>query len=94
MANNAKKLESYRSGPDDTGHFGIYGGRFVAETLMPLVLEVEKAYKKASRDPEFQQEFNFYAGITKPKLDDCEVGKTFSLKVAVMVTVESALTNN
>ena len=61
MANNAKKLESYRSGPDDTGHFGIYGGRFVAETLMPLVLEVEKAYKKASRDPEFQQEFNFYA---------------------------------
>ena len=61
MANNAKKLESYRSGPDDTGHFGIYGGRFVAETLMPLVLEVERAYKKASHDPEFQQEFNFYA---------------------------------
>jgi len=33
-----EKLESYRSGPDERGHFGIFGGRFVAETLMPLVL--------------------------------------------------------
>ncbi|MEC9330401.1 MAG: tryptophan synthase subunit beta [Pseudomonadota bacterium] len=61
MANKAKKYESYRSGPDHSGHFGIYGGRFVAETLMPLVLEVEKAYANASSDPEFQQDFNFYA---------------------------------
>ena len=35
---------SYRSGPDERGHFGIFGGRFVAETLMPLILDLEKAY--------------------------------------------------
>ena len=35
---------SFRTGPDERGHFGIYGGRFVAETLMPLVLELEQAY--------------------------------------------------
>ena len=35
---------SFRTGPDERGHFGIYGGRFVAETLMPLILELEKAY--------------------------------------------------
>ena len=61
MANNANILESYRSGPDETGHFGLYGGRFVAETLMPLVLDVENAYEDAKRDPAFQQEFDFYA---------------------------------
>jgi tryptophan synthase beta chain len=51
---------SYRSGPDKTGHFGIYGGRFVAETLMPLVLAVEEAYKQAKTDPKFQQELDYY----------------------------------
>ena len=35
---------SFRTGPDERGHFGIYGGRFVAETLMPLILELEEAY--------------------------------------------------
>lgn len=49
---------SYRAGPDDDGHFGIYGGRFVAETLMPVILEVEKAYKAAQIDPAFQAEIN------------------------------------
>ena len=39
---------TFRGGPDDRGHFGIYGGRFVAETLMPLVLAVEAAYEAAS----------------------------------------------
>src|SRR5882762_5099006 len=38
---------SYRSGPDAKGHFGGYGGRFVAETLMPLVLDLERAYEAA-----------------------------------------------
>ncbi len=47
---------TYRSGPDDRGHFGIFGGRFVAETLMPLVLSVEKAYGEAKADPAFQAE--------------------------------------
>ncbi len=47
---------SLRLGPDEHGHFGIYGGRFVAETLMPLVLELEQAYAKAKDDPAFQKE--------------------------------------
>ena len=49
------QLNSYRTGPDEKGHFGIYGGRFVAETLMPLVLDLEKAYNAAKNDPAFQR---------------------------------------
>jgi tryptophan synthase beta chain len=45
-----------RLGPDEHGHFGIYGGRFVAETLMPLVLELEQAYNKAKDDSAFRKE--------------------------------------
>ena len=55
------KTETYRSGPDESGHFGIFGGRFVAETLMPLVLAVEEAYTAARQDPEFQRDFDYYA---------------------------------
>ncbi len=51
---------SFRTGPDETGHFGIFGGRFVAETLMPLILELEQAYKDAKADPAFQQEMDGY----------------------------------
>jgi tryptophan synthase beta chain len=54
-------VNSYRTGPDESGHFGIYGGRFVAETLMPLILEVEKAYNTAKADPEFQAEVDYFA---------------------------------
>ncbi|HSC19270.1 MAG TPA: tryptophan synthase subunit beta, partial [Rhizomicrobium sp.] len=49
---------SYRAGPDDRGHFGDYGGRFVAETLMPLVLALERAYEEAKKDPTFHAELN------------------------------------
>ena len=42
---------SLRTGPDANGHFGAYGGRFVAETLMPLVLDLEKAYDEANKKP-------------------------------------------
>jgi tryptophan synthase beta chain len=49
---------SYRAGPDDHGHFGAYGGRFVAETLMPLVLELDRAYETAKNDPAFHAELN------------------------------------
>jgi tryptophan synthase beta chain len=49
---------SYRTGPDVRGHFGAYGGRFVAETLMPNVIALEKAYEEAKRDPEFHAELN------------------------------------
>ncbi|NDF11232.1 MAG: tryptophan synthase subunit beta [Proteobacteria bacterium] len=46
--------------PDSDGHFGLFGGRFVAETLMPLLLEVERAYEKAKHDPAFQKELDYY----------------------------------
>jgi tryptophan synthase beta chain len=49
---------SYRAGPDAAGHFGAYGGRFVAETLMPLVLSLEAAYEAAKKDPVFQAELD------------------------------------
>jgi tryptophan synthase beta chain len=51
---------SLRGGPDERGYFGIYGGRFVAETLMPLVLAVEAAYAEARNDPGFQAELDDY----------------------------------
>jgi len=47
---------SFRKGPDEAGQFGIYGGRFVAETLMPNILELEEAYIAAKKDPEFAAE--------------------------------------
>jgi len=53
-------LNTYRAGPDEHGHFGIYGGRFVAETLMPLILALEKAYEAAKRDPSFAAELAYY----------------------------------
>jgi tryptophan synthase beta chain len=51
---------SLRNGPDGRGRFGDYGGRFVAETLMPLVLAVEQAYYAAKADPSFQKELDYY----------------------------------
>ncbi len=51
---------SFRSGPDERGHFGMFGGRFVAETLMPLILELERAYADARADPTFQAEMDGY----------------------------------
>ncbi|MEL4377735.1 tryptophan synthase subunit beta [Brucella cytisi] len=57
---------SYKTGPDEEGMFGIFGGRFVAETLMPLILELQGAYETAKNDPEFKAELNalstYYAG--------------------------------
>jgi tryptophan synthase beta chain len=67
------KLEnpnSFRTGPDETGHFGIFGGRFVAETLMPLILDLERAYGEARRDPGFHAELaslhTHYVGRPSP----------------------------
>ncbi len=51
---------TFRGGPDERGHFGMFGGRFVAETLMPLILELEEAYALAKSDPAFQAEMNGY----------------------------------
>ncbi len=64
------KLNTLRSGVDENGHFGIYGGRFVAETLMPLILEVEKAWEAARQDDDFWAGFNYlmkhYVGRPSP----------------------------
>ncbi|MEP1591286.1 tryptophan synthase subunit beta [Sulfitobacter sp.] len=49
---------SFRNMPDDRGHFGEFGGRYVAETLMPLILDLEKHYRAAQADPAFEEEFN------------------------------------
>jgi len=61
---------SYRTGPDEFGHFGTFGGRYVAETLMPLILEVEQAYEAAKADPGFQAELDdfltHYVGRPSP----------------------------
>ena len=51
---------TYRAGPDADGHFGLYGGRYVAETLMPLILAVEEAYNAAKTDPGFKAELDYY----------------------------------
>jgi tryptophan synthase beta chain len=63
-------VNSYRSGPDARGRFGIYGGRFVAETLMPLILELEQAYAAAREDAAFQAQLDAwladYAGRPSP----------------------------
>lgn len=53
-------LNSYRSGPDERGHFGRFGGRFVAETLMPLILDLEREYAAARKDPAFRAELDYY----------------------------------
>ena len=54
------KPNSYRTGPDAGGRFGIPGGRFAAETLMPLILELEDAYRAAQADPSFREELDYY----------------------------------
>jgi tryptophan synthase beta chain len=64
------KLNTYRGGPDELGFFGLFGGRFVAETLMPLILDLERAYDDARRDPAFQKEIEtlnaHYSGRPSP----------------------------
>ncbi|MEO0543006.1 MAG: tryptophan synthase subunit beta [Pseudomonadota bacterium] len=61
---------SFRTGPDENGMFGIFGGRFVAETLMPLILDLQEEWEKAKTDPEFQAELahlnKHYTGRPSP----------------------------
>jgi tryptophan synthase beta chain len=52
---------SYRTGPDERGHFGSFGGRFVAETLMPNILELERAYEEARNDPAFHADMAYFS---------------------------------
>ncbi|HEY9012266.1 MAG TPA: tryptophan synthase subunit beta [Devosia sp.] len=64
------RANSLRNGPDERGRFGDFGGRFVAETLMPLILDLEKAYRAAQADPEYQAELDrlgkHYTGRPSP----------------------------
>jgi tryptophan synthase beta chain len=55
-----EKPNSFRNGPDERGRFGIFGGRFVAETLMPLILSLDEAYRAAKADPSFQAELDSF----------------------------------
>lgn len=68
--NQSPKPNSFREGPDEDGRFGIFGGRFVAETLMPLILELQAEWEKAKTDPEFQAELarlnTHYTGRPSP----------------------------
>ena len=61
---------SFKNMPDDKGHFEKFGGRYVAETLMPLILDLENAYEKAKKDSTFKSEMNFllkdYVGRPSP----------------------------
>ena len=65
-----KAPNSFRSGPDSAGHFGAFGGRYVAETLMPLLLDLEQAWRASKDDPEFATELNgllaHYVGRPSP----------------------------
>ena len=56
-------VNTFRNQPDDAGRFGIHGGRFVAETLMPLILNVEKAYKKPAPINHFSVKFTITKSI-------------------------------
>ncbi len=57
----SKRLNTFTSGPDENGHYGPYGGRYVAETLMPLILDVNKAWQEIKNDQDFWDEFDQYA---------------------------------
>ncbi len=63
-------FNSMRTGPDEQGRFGIFGGRFVAETLMPLILDLEAAYRTARADPAYLAELDYlgkhYTGRPSP----------------------------
>ncbi len=65
-----EQLNTFRNQPDERGHFGEFGGRFVAETLMPLILDLEREYKAAKTDASFKAEFDdlleHYVGRPSP----------------------------
>jgi tryptophan synthase beta chain len=58
MTSQTPPANSFRNQPDENGHFGQFGGRYVAETLMPLILDLEREYRAAKADPAFQAEFD------------------------------------
>ena len=83
--NAPQQPNSFRTGPDDRGHFGIYGGRYVAETLMPPLLTLEKAYAEAKADPAFQKEMDGhlknYIGRPSPLYLDKRMTERFGFQL-------------
>ncbi|MGA9408385.1 MAG: hypothetical protein WBW71_14715, partial [Bacteroidota bacterium] len=57
---NSKNKNYIYDLPDKTGHFGIYGGRYIPETLLPAVEELTSRYIQLRDDPDFQKEFRYY----------------------------------
>ena len=70
MTQQTPLANSFRAQPDETGHFGQFGGRYVAETLMPLILDLDRHYRAAMADPAFHDEFDWlmkhYVGRPSP----------------------------
>ncbi|MDX3910901.1 MAG: tryptophan synthase subunit beta [Sphingobium sp.] len=70
MTQQTPLANSFRAQPDETGHFGQFGGRYVAETLMPLILDLDRHYRAAMSDPAFHEEFDWlmkhYVGRPSP----------------------------
>ncbi|WP_189338320.1 tryptophan synthase subunit beta [Sphingobium sp. SCG-1] len=70
MTQETPLANSFRAQPDETGHFGQFGGRYVAETLMPLILDLDRHYRAAMEDPAFHEEFDWlmkhYVGRPSP----------------------------
>jgi tryptophan synthase beta chain len=77
-----QSVNSYKNGPDKDGFFDIYGGRFVAETLMPLILDLEKEYNTAKKDKEFIKELKYwnkhYIGRPSPLYFASRISKELS----------------
>ena len=92
----AEARNTLRDEPGESGHFGLFGGRFVAETLMPLIHEVEQAYEAASGDPAFTAELEHfrtsYAGRPSPLRNASAYACLILIgKVAVMTIAEPPL---
>ena len=73
--------------PDERGHFGPYGGRFVAETLMAPIAELEAAYRQYMKDPAFQRELDhdlaYFVGCTFMMMQSANATKPFGIKTLV-----------
>ena len=88
---STESLNTYRNQPDESGRFGIHGGRFVAETLMPLILNVESAYNAARNDKNFGVDLAFYENKSNfsQKIESIKKKLTISGNISYMTCNES-----
>jgi hypothetical protein len=84
------KPNTYRAGPDDHGRFGIFGGRFVAETLMPLILAVEKAYDEAKAVWYGSYRYPSKSSAQKGVIENCEANGGTACKLMLSYTNQCA----